>query len=71
MGFQFLNLLLNVPFQIGESLEGGRRYHSRSGLLLEPRAKILIFEGQHAAVRVVDDDNLLSPEQVMGNDEGS
>src|SRR5437667_7570169 len=47
-GFQFLNLLLNVPFQMGESLEGGRRYRSRSGLLLEPRAKVLIFEGQRS-----------------------
>ncbi len=55
----FLHLLPNIFFEIAESVEGDGCHSGGSRLLVEPRAQILIFEGQHAAVRMVDDNKFL------------
>src|SRR6266700_4150525 len=69
MRFHLLDLLAHVLFKIAESVEGHRRHGSRSRLLLKLRAQIFIFEGQHPAVRMVDDDEFLRAEKLVGNNE--
>src|SRR5438445_12920988 len=59
MGLYFLDLLPDVFLQIAERMEGNRSHRRTSRLLYQFRPQILIFERQHSAVRVVDDDEFL------------
>src|SRR5262249_28941701 len=59
--------LTDVVLDIAEGFQGERR--PDAGFLLDLLLHIGILEGQHSAVGVVDQDDFLSPQQALGDDE--
>ena len=57
--------LANVPVEVGERLGGPLRLDP--GLLLDRLLERVVGEREHAAVGVVDEDDLLGPEQALGD----
>jgi hypothetical protein len=63
------DLLADVGLEIREGVEMRGRNGCAAGFFLEGMQQVMIFEGQHAAIGVVDNDEFLGAEQMMGNDE--
>ena len=59
----------HIFLQVIESVEMCRLGGARASFFLESFAQSVVLEGQHAAIGVVDDDELLRAQQVMRNDE--
>ena len=55
MGLDLAYLLNHVLLQVCEHVEVGWHCCLRPGLLLESVPEFLVFEGQHAAIGVIDD----------------
>jgi len=66
-----LHLLTDVCFQIIESMEVRRFVRRCPHLFRKPRFQFVLAHLQKSAVGVVDDDELLRVEQVMGDDQGA
>jgi thiol-disulfide isomerase/thioredoxin len=64
-----LHLLADVRFQIVEGMEVRGFGRGRSHLFGQPRLQFVFAHFQQAAVGVVDDDEFLRVEQVMGDDQ--
>ena len=69
MPFHLLDLVADISFQVSESMEVSWSIGCRPSLLLQLGAQVLIFESQHPAVGMIDDDELLCAQQVMGNNQ--
>ncbi len=69
MGFHPLYLLPYILFEIIKSMEVRRRAKRRSHLVGQFFLQLIFFHFQEAAIRMVDDDELLGVEQVMGNNQ--
>ena len=54
MGFQFLDLLPDILFQVAKSMKVNRCHGCSTCLLLELRTQFLILESQHPAVSVMN-----------------
>ena len=69
MGAEFLHLLANAALHVREGVEVVRRKHGGPADALQLVAKFVVSESEHATVGVVDEDELLGAELVMGDDE--
>ena len=69
MGFHALYLLPDILLQIIKGMEVRRRAKRRSHLVGQLFLQLIFFHFQQAAIRMVDDDELLGVEQVMGNNQ--
>ncbi len=66
------DLAADVVFQIFEGVKVDGGNGGRAGFRFEViEEQIVVFEGQHAAIGVIDDDEFPGTEQVMGNDQGA
>ena len=61
--------LADVTLQVGERLQG--EVGPQPGVGLDVGLHLVVGEGQHAAVGVVDEDDLAGPEQALGDDQGA
>jgi tRNA modification GTPase len=59
----------HILLQVIEGVEVYRLHRARARLFLQLVAQSFVLEGQHSAVGVVDDDELLRAQEVMRNDE--
>ena len=69
MRFDTVDLLAHVFFEVIEGVEVGGFAGHRAHLLGEFRAQLTFLHFQQPTIGVVDDDELLGVEQVMGDDE--
>ena len=69
MRSDLLYLPTHILFQITKRKEVDWGYRCSTGRALKSRLQLLILEGQHPAIRVIDDQELLRAEQVVGNEE--
>ncbi len=69
MGFHTLYLLPDIFFQIIKGMEVRRSAKRRSHLVRQFFLQLIFFYFEQAAICMVDDDELLRIEQVMGNDQ--
>src|ERR1700677_1165500 len=67
MRANFRNLAPEIGLQVRKSMEMARSVSHRTGFLLEPGEQILVLEGQHPAVSVLDDEPFVSAKQVVRN----
>ena len=71
MGFYTAYLLADVLFQVIESVEMPWRAVGRAHFVREPLFQFVFANFQQAAIRVVDDDELLGVQEMMRNDQGA
>jgi len=71
MGLHFAHLLAHILFQIIERVEVSRFTGNCTHLVRKLRTQLVFIYLQQAAVRVIDDDELLRVEQVMRDDQGA
>ena len=64
-------LLAHIGFKVVESMEVSRLTGDHAHLLGQPASEFVFPYLQQAAIRVVDDDELLRVEQVMRDDQGT
>src|SRR6185295_15984802 len=69
--FHALYLFAHVFLDVAERVEMRWSHRSCSCFLAKSRAKFVVLECQHPAIRVVDDYELLSAQQMVRNNEGS
>ena len=67
--FDALHLFAHVSFEVVEGMEVGRLFGIGSHLFDQAGFEFVFTHFQQAAVGVVDDDELLRVEQMMGDDE--
>jgi hypothetical protein len=65
------DLAADVAFEIDEGMEVIGRDGGETGLLFQSIEELVVGESDHAAIGVIDDDELLGAEQVMGDDQGA
>jgi hypothetical protein len=71
MIFDAGDLAADILLDVFEGMEGGGRDGGDAGLVLEFVEELIVGEGDHAAIGVVDDDEFLGAQQVMRNDQGA
>jgi len=71
MIFDAGHLAAYVLLGVLEGVEVRWGYDRNAGLLFELVEELVVGKGEHAAIGVVDDDEFLSSEQVMRNDQGA
>jgi hypothetical protein len=69
MIFDAGDLAADILLDVFEGVEVRRRDGGDPGLVLEFVEELLVGEGDHAAIGVIDDDEFLRAQQVMGNDQ--
>ena len=63
------DLTADILLGVLEGMEVRWRYRGNACFLLEFVEELIVGEGQHAAIRMINDDEFLSAEQVMRNDQ--
>jgi hypothetical protein len=71
MIFDAGDLAADILLEVFERVEVRRRYGGDAALVLELVEELIVSEGDHAAIGVIDDDEFLCAQQVMRNDQGA
>ena len=68
MGAQLLQLLPDIIFDVLECVEKSRCNRRGARSVLDTSAQVLLIRVHEAAVRVIDDHELLRAQQIVGNE---